>query len=128
MTYGYEMRNDTVIVNPSEAAVIRKIYKNYISGMSFSMSAKNAGLNIAHGSVKRLLLKKCYFGDNFYPAIIDKETYLKAYDRMMKNTFTGHKRRKEAVIHTEFEMDIPTQSFEDPFEQAEYIYSLIGVK
>jgi hypothetical protein len=46
MTYGYEMRNGTVIVNPSEAAVIRKIYKNYISGMSFSMSAKNAGLNI----------------------------------------------------------------------------------
>ena len=46
----------------------------------------------------------------------------------MVNRFTGHKRRNDAVIHTEFEMDIPTQSFEDPFEQAEYIYSLIGVK
>ena len=37
-------------------------------------------------------------------------------------------RRKEPVIYTEFEMDEPTKSFDDPFEQAEYIYSLIGVK
>lgn len=80
MTYGYEMRNGTVMINHSEAAVIKQIYKNYISGMSFSMSAKKAGLNIPHGSVKRLLLKKCYLGDDFYPAIIDKETYLAAYD------------------------------------------------
>ena len=128
MTYGYEMRNGIVLINQSEAAVIRQIYKNYISGMSFSMSAKKAGLNIAHSSVKRLLLKKCYLGDDFYPAIIDKETYLKAYDRIMANRFTGHKRRKDAVIHTVFEMGIPTHSFENPFEQAEYIYSLIGVK
>lgn len=71
MTYGYEMKNGTVMINHSEAAVIKQIYKNYISGMSFSMSAKKAGLNIPHGSVKRLLLKKCYLGDDFYPAIID---------------------------------------------------------
>lgn len=128
MTYGYEMKNGTVMINHSEAAVIKQIYKNYISGMSFSMSAKKAGLNIPHGSVKRLLLKKCYLGDDFYPAIIDKETYLAAYNRIKENTFEGNKRRKGAVIHTVFEMGIPTQSFENPFEQAEYIYSLIGVK
>ena len=128
MTYGYEMRNGTVVINHSEAAVIKQIYKNYISGMSFSMSAKKAGLNIPHGSVKRLLLKKCYLGDDFYPAIIDKETYLAAYNRIKENTFAGNKRRKEAAIHTVFEMGIPTHSFENPFEQAEYIYSLIGVK
>ena len=128
MTYGYEMKNGTVMINHSEAAVIKQIYKNYISGMSFSMSAKKAGLNIPHGSVKRLLLKKCYLGDDFYPAIIDKETYLEAYNRIKENTFAGNKRRKEAVIHTVFEMGIPTHSFENPFEQAEYIYSLIGVK
>lgn len=128
MTYGYEMRNGTVVINHSEAAVIKQIYKNYISGMSFSMSAKKAGLNIPHGSVKRLLLKKCYLGDDFYPAIIDKETYLAAYNRIKENTFAGNKRRIEAVIHTVFEMGIPTHSFENPFEQAEYIYSLIGVK
>lgn len=40
MTYGYEMRNGIVLINQSEAAVIIQIYKNYISGMSFSMSAK----------------------------------------------------------------------------------------
>lgn len=128
MTYGYEMKNGTVMINHSEAAVIKQIYKNYISGMSFSMSAKKAGLNIPHGSVKRLLLKKCYLGDDFYPAIIDKETYLAAYNRIKENTFAGNKRRIEAVIHTVFEMGIPTHSFENPFEQAEYIYSLIGVK
>lgn len=128
MIYGYEMINGNVVVNQHKAEIIRQIFKNYISGMSYDMSAKMAGASFKHSSVKRLLLKKCYLGDDFYPAIIDKETYLKAYDRITVNRFTGHKRRKDAVIHTEFEMDIPTQSFEDPFEQAEYIYSLIGVK
>ena len=47
MTYGYEMRNGIVLINQSEASVIRQIYKNYISGMSFSMSAKKAGLNLS---------------------------------------------------------------------------------
>ena len=69
-----------------------------------------------------------YVGDDFYPAIIDRETFLTAYDRIKANTCSRSARRKEPVIYTEFEMDEPTKSFDDPFEQAEYIYSLIGVK
>ncbi|HEZ7988317.1 MAG TPA: hypothetical protein RWN64_04490 [Ruminococcus sp.] len=128
MTYGYEMINGNVVINQREAGIVRQIFRNYISGMSFTMSARKAGITLSHSSVKRILLKKCYVGDDFYPAIIDRETFLTAYDRIKSNTCSRSARRKEPVIYTEFEMDEPTKSFDDPFEQAEYIYSLIGVK
>lgn len=76
MTYGYEMINGNVVINQREAGIVRQIFRNYISGMSFTMSARKAGITLSHSSVKRILLKKCYVGDDFYPAIIDRETFL----------------------------------------------------
>ena len=78
--------------------------------------------------MKRMLIKKCYAGDSFYPAIIDRETFLAAYDRIKATTRSRNSRRESPTVYTEFVMNISEQSFEDPFEQAEYIYSLIGVK
>lgn len=110
MTYGYEMINGNVVINQREAGIVRQIFRNYISSMSFTMSARKAGITLSHSSVKRILLKKCYVGDDFYPAIIDRETFLTAYDRIKANTCSRSARRKEPVIYTEFEMDEPTKS------------------
>lgn len=128
MIYGYEMINGNVVANQHEAEIIRQIFKNYISGMSYDMSAKMAGASFKHSSVKRMLMKKCYAGDSFYPEIIDRETFLAAYDRIKATTRSRNSRRESPIIYTEFVMNTPEQFFENPFEQSEYIYSLIGVK
>ena len=57
MTYGYEMINGNVVINQREAGIVRQIFRNYISGMSFTMSARKAGITLSHSSVKRILLK-----------------------------------------------------------------------
>ena len=44
MTYGYEMINGNVVINQREAGIVRQIFRNYISGMSFTMSARKAGI------------------------------------------------------------------------------------
>ena len=33
---------------------------------------------MAHSTVRRMMQRKCYLGDAFYPAILDKETYDRA--------------------------------------------------
>ena len=96
--------------------------------MSYDMSAKMAGASFKHSSVKRMLMKKCYAGDSFYPAIIDRETFLAAYDRIKATPRSLNTRRDSPNIYPEVVMNTPEQAIENPSEQAEYIYSLIGVK
>ena len=46
--------------------------------MSLREAAKNAGKEMVHSSVKRIIRNKYYVGDEHYPAIISKEIFAKA--------------------------------------------------
>lgn len=127
--YGYRIENGSAIVVEQEAETIRQIFRNYLLGMSLSEAAKSAGLTIVHSMVKRMLGRKCYLGDAFYPAIIDEETFTKAnaelYRRAAEMHRVGKTSRKEPVVYTEFVFEPQQFHYENPFQQAEYIYSLI---
>ena len=81
------------------------------------------------GKSKHMLTKKYYYGDDFYPAIIDIETYQKANKELQSRTAssnqTGKKRRITAKPQTDFVFSAPEMQYDDPYEQAEYLYSLI---
>ncbi|MCM1008479.1 MAG: recombinase family protein [Ruminococcus flavefaciens] len=129
--YGYEMIDGQAVVIDVEADTVRKIFRNYISGMSLRQSAESAGHPIAHSMVKRLLKRKCYLGDAFYPQVIDKELFEQANAELNRRAGEINHRlrkRKEPFIYMDFVADVPMEQFEDPKEQAEYVYSLIGVR
>ena len=63
---------------------MREFFQNYISGMALMPAAEKVGLNLYHGSAGRMLRNKKYLGDDYYPAIIDKETFDKAEEIRMK--------------------------------------------
>lgn len=46
--------------------------------MALAKAAAAAGIETYHGTAKRLMENRHYLGDDFYPAIIDQETYDKA--------------------------------------------------
>ena len=127
--YGYRIDNGTAIIIEEEADRIRQIFHNYISGMSLADAAKSAGHPIVHGMVKRLLSRKAYLGDSFYPQIIDHDTFDKANkelkSRALKMNRLGKKRINTVTPKNEFRMNTPQLQYDDPYEQAEYIYSLI---
>ena len=89
MPYGYQIENGSVIVNEDQAARIRKIYKGYLGGLSLRGAAREAGLTLSHASVKRMMQNLHYLGDEFYPAIIDRETY---------DAFEEERRRREKAL------------------------------
>ncbi|MCM1269809.1 MAG: recombinase family protein [Ruminococcus flavefaciens] len=130
--YGYRIENGVAVVNENEAQCVKRIFDNYISGMSLSESAKAAGHPIVHSSIKRILSRACYCGDDFYPAIINKATFHKANEELKKRAAdmnqTRKTRRTTPKPQTEFVLGLSQMHYDDPYEQAEYLYSLIESK
>ena len=129
--YGYRIQDGKAIICQEEADQVRRIFAGYLSGLSLKMAAKEAGLTMQHSSVKRLLQNKHYPGDDFYPAIIDLETFDAAdAERQRREEALGRdncpkKRLCPRVPPTRFRMAKTDRVFSDPYEQAQYAYSLI---
>ena len=130
--YGYRIENGAAVINEAEAEGVRRIFDNYISGMSLREAAKAAGHPLVHSTVKRMLTKKYYCGDDFYPAIIDISTFHTANSELKRRADnknqTGKTRRIMAKSETEFTFSPPLTQYDDPYEQAQYLYSLIESK
>ena len=128
--YGYKIINGKAVIDEQEAGIIISIFNGYISGLSMKAAAESAGVPMAHSTVKKLLSRTAYIGDDYYPPIISRETFAKATGRRLHraNQHGCEKRYTAPPIHKAFELAGVETHFDDPAEQAEYIYSLIEVK
>ena len=130
--YGYRIENGAAVINEAEAECVRRIFDNYISGMSLREAASAAGHPLVHSTVKRMLTKKYYCGDDFYPTIIDISTFHTANSELKRRADnknqTGKTRRIMQKPETEFTFSPPLTQYDDPYEQAQYLYSLIERK
>ena len=126
---GYRIIDGIAKIDESEACAIRAIFSGYISGMSLREAAENAGKPMVHSMVKRIIRNICYIGDDFYPAIISRQTFTKANAELIRRAekHGSGKRLKAPPVYTEFTLAEPEMQYDDPIAQAEYMYSLIGV-
>ena len=130
MLYGYMMIDGKVIIDEEQAEKVRRFFECYISGQALKVASENAGLNIFHGSAGRMLRNRHYLGDDHYPEIITEEDFDKAEEiRMARANALGrikeHKQVQKLKVPVQFYLKPVTMKYSDPFEQAEYIYSLI---
>ena len=129
--FGYRIENGVAVVCEEEAAQIRKLYEGYLNGLSLVAAAADAGLTLKHTSVKCIMQNPHLLGDDFYPAIIDQETYDVFEDeRKRREKALGRDKRAKRPIEprpapTSFRMRDALSVNNDPYKQAEYIYSLI---
>ena len=110
---------------------LQKMYEGYLGGLSLVEAAAQVGQSRTHASVKRMLQNPHYLGDDFYPALIDKETF-DAFEteRIRREKALGRDERQKKApdtlpAPTTFRMRKKAQVFNDPYRQAEYMYSLI---
>ena len=127
--YGYKIINGKATVDEQEAAIIIKIFNGYLSGMSLRDAAVNAGKAMVHSTVKRIICNFWYVGDDFYPAIISRQTFSRANAELIRRSEkrVGKKRLRTPPVYTQFKITAPEKHYDDPAVQAEYIYSLIEV-
>lgn len=129
--YGYRIENGIAVICEEQAEQIRKIYTGYLGGLSLRNAAKEVGMSVTHSSVKRLLQNPHYLGDDFYPAIIDRETFdAFEVERQRREEALGRDKQEKKTMEagpapTSFWMRPATQTFSEPYQQAEYLYSLI---
>lgn len=128
--YGYRIENGVAVIEEECAEKVRKFFEAYLSGLALTPAAVAAGLNLYHGSAGRMLRNKHYLGDDYYPAIIDKDTFEAAEVERLKRA--GHlgriwdpKKETKGAPAKAFMIGAIKREFTDPFKQAEYAYSLI---
>lgn len=128
--YGYKIVNGQAEVDVEQADKIRMFFEGYISGLALNVASEKVGLKLVHSSAGKILRNKRYLGDDFYPAIIDKETFDIAEEmRIARADSLGRirelekKPKKEPILL--FIMPKVQLKYADPFVQAEYAYGLI---
>lgn len=94
MPIGYKMVNGTVELHEEKAAVVRRIFADYIAGKSMIAIAKdltargvlnaNKKPNWNHGSIGKILQNVRYHGDELYPRLIDEKAFIIAQERRAK--------------------------------------------
>ena len=128
--YGYRISDGKAVVNEVQAKQIRALFSEYISGKTMKDAAKNAGLQVLHASVGKLLRNRHYLGDDYYPAIIDQGLFDKAEEvRQSRASQLGRirelKPKEIPAVPLRFTIGRQAKVFYNPYEQAEYAYSLI---
>ena len=129
--FGYRIEGGKAVIDEVAAGQIKKLYENYLSGLSLENAAQEAGINTYHGTVKKLLSNRHYLGDAFYPAIIDEDTFTKAAlegdrrsEKLGRNNRVPAPKVRKAPTRFTFIESIAIQGV-TPAQQAEYLYSLI---
>ena len=133
LPYGYKIIDGKAVVDEEQAKNVRCFYKEYISGLALKVAAEKAGLKLTHSSAGMMLRNRYYLGDDFYPAIIDKEIFDKAEEiRIERAGSLGRIRELEKQEKSQpkvnFTMPRVQLNYTDPFEQAKYAYSLIEIE
>jgi hypothetical protein len=129
--FGYQIENGKAVIDDEEAVKIRALYKNYLSGMALNKAAAAAGTTVYASSAKRILQNRRYVGDDFYPALIDQETFDQVASEIKRRAAAlgrvNMKKRKTITraVPTRFHISKTDKQFENPKTQAEYLYSLI---
>ena len=129
--FGYRIENGIAVIDEAAAGKLRMLYDNYLGGMALTEAARQAGIDAYHASVKRLLMTEHYLGDDFYPAIICKETFDRVQaERVKRAAALGRldrkSTRKPPKIPTQFSIGAIMEHYDNPAAQAEYVYSLLN--
>lgn len=128
--YGYRIENGKAVIDELTAEQIKALFQAYLSGDSLATASQKAGIPTSHAVIGKMLRNTHYLGDEYYPAIIDLVTFETAeIERIRRAEKLGRvyePKEATAVIYpTAFHIKEGTEQFNDPFQQAEYAYSLI---
>lgn len=128
--FGYKIEKGIAVIDETAARQVKEVYQNYLAGDSLTNAAKKAGVRMVHSCVSSLLCNRHYLGDDYYPAIIDPDTFAAVEEERRKRVNALGRNRilraePEVVYPTSFYRKEATEHFNDPFQQAEYAYSLI---
>ena len=133
--FGYKVVDGKTVIDEMVAEQVKTVFREYLQGASLSEAALKARIAVSHGSIVNMLRNGHYLGDDYYPALIDQNTFSSVQDERSRRAIKlgrVYEPNEEIprVIPTQFYIKESPQHCVDPFQQAEQTYHLIkiGVK
>jgi hypothetical protein len=118
--YGYDIIDGKAVINEEAAEQVRTFFQHYLNGVALTKAAELVGMTLFHGSAGRMLRNKHYLGDDYYPQIIDKETFDKA-EKLRQEKAAGLGRIRE--LKTAEEKCLTRRLYSDLLKQNILIHS-----
>lgn len=91
MPIGYKMVNGKIQIDKTKEKVVKKVFKDYLSGVStYSLAKELTAMGFLnannkhswnHGSIGKILENTKYLGDDLYPQMIQKEQFEQVQNR-----------------------------------------------
>lgn len=128
--YGYRIENGIAIVDEEKAKAVVKLFEGYLDGLGLQEAANTAGIPVKHRQAKLMMLNKKYQGTDYYPALVTKELAERVKEEIKKRAeklgrIYEPKEKEIKKAETKFIISTIEKCFQNPYHQAEYIYSLI---
>lgn len=128
--YGYEVKKGKICINEKHANEIRDMFNTYIKCNSYVETSKILGCKDKPIRIRHILLNPVYAGKEYWPAIIDKDTFNEVQNlRIQKAIKVGKvyepSKLKEVKVTSTFTIGRISVKYDDPYQQAEYAYSQI---
>lgn len=128
--YGYRIENGKAVIDEFAATQIKELFLAYLAGDSLTAATQKAGIRTSHSVIRKMLQSARYLGNDYYPAIIDPVTFEAVEAECIRRAeklgrVFEPKIENKIVYPTTFRITEGVKQFDDPFEQAEYAYSLI---
>lgn len=128
--YGYRIENGKAVIEPREADRVCIAFASFAKDRNLAQALRKSGIQKTHVFMSLMLKNPRYKGDDFYPAIIDAETFEAVQVKRQKKK-RGTVRTTETIKpgtrfrFSEYKDDeLPT----DPAKRAAFIYGRIEVK
>ena len=118
--FGYRIKNGKAIVDVEEAEKIRVLFQAYLAGAALTTAAKEAAIHAFHSCIRHILQTTHYIGDDYYPAIIDADTFTAAQKEITNRAkklgrIREPKKTSPVLYPTTFSLAEKTQTYTDPF-------------
>lgn len=104
---GYYYENGKLLVDEKAKEKVIQFFRNYLQGDSLVGAAKKAGIDVNHGSAKRLLKNRRYIGEYNYPPIVELEIFNRAEEELNEragklNRINKELEKPKRVVPTKF--------------------------
>lgn len=76
--YGYLLKDGIVTPDPVKSEQVKALFNEYLEGAGLQTIANNMGIPRKHVSLGHMIEDQRYIGNSFYPAIVDKDIWIKA--------------------------------------------------
>lgn len=127
--YGYRIERGRAVVVPEEAEKIRAFLNAYLDGLSIKNAGAEAEMPLSASGLRRLLGNEVYLGTDYYPPIIDRDTFDEVQRDCEARTHEGQSKPSPVLpIRSRFTLappEHPNAGWMSAADAAAYLYSLI---